>query len=104
MKTFKIFITSLLLFFLSEVVQSQPLNCALFIHGFEGGEESWISSSTPVQWKDAGIIDHYVIIEYETDEITTASGQNLIITRIANSMSQSCINGRWVLVGHSLGG
>lgn len=79
---------------------------ALFIHGFEGSGESWISSGTPSDWVNAGVIDDYVVISYQTGELATPAGQAAVIQRIATEMAlkDPAATGRWVLVGHSMGG
>lgn len=79
---------------------------ALFIHGFQGSDESWSGSGTPDDWVNAGIIDGYALLNYDTDDLTSAAGQASLIQQIATKMGQQDPSGSgdWIIVGHSMGG
>ena len=76
---------------------------ALFIHGFEGSADSWESSDTPELMVEMGVINDFDLLVYETEEVAAENGLQSLIQEIAGIM-QARGSGRWVLIGHSLGG
>ncbi len=94
---------SILLFFLF-TSNAFGQDYALFLHGFEGSEESWLNSGTPDDWVTAGIIDDYIAISYDVADLASSSSQAQLINSIASQMSQKSSTGNWVIVGHSMGG
>lgn len=95
------FLSTILMMILVCSLQAQDY--ALFIHGFEGSADSWESSDTPDEMIEMGVIDAYDLLVYETEEVAAENGlQNLIEEAAGIMMARG--PGRWVLVGHSLGG
>jgi pimeloyl-ACP methyl ester carboxylesterase len=90
--------------FLSLYLNGMSQDYALFIHGFQGSDESWLGSGTPDDWVIAGVIDNYVVINYDLEDLESASSQAALIASIAGEMNNLSPTGNWVIVGHSLGG
>lgn len=78
----------------------------VFVHGFNGGSEKWLQESgVPQAWKDDGIINDYVALDYETMELKNPSSQALLLSKFIGQMeSVGSKDDEWIIVGHSLGG
>ncbi len=98
-------ITLILFLFLINIgLKSQDY--ALFLHGFQGSDESWAGSGTPNDWVTDGIIDDYVLLNYSIGDLKSPASQASLIQQIAIEMGQKdpTKTANWVLVGHSMGG
>lgn len=102
MKTRLILVLIIVLTTLSAALGQQKM--ALFLHGFEGDADSWLSANTPQQWVSEGIVDGYVNFTYRTTELAPDS-LVFLFSKFANTLNTIDFpNTEWVIVAHSLGG
>jgi pimeloyl-ACP methyl ester carboxylesterase len=106
MKRLKIYLTTLFLISIIGNVNAQK-KIGVFVHGFNGGSEKWLQDSkVPINWKEEGIIDEFVALDYETMELATPNSQAELLIKFTDSMKEkgNPSQDQWIIIGHSLGG
>tara|TARA_R110002124_G_scaffold252177_3_gene417421 strand:- start:1118 stop:2635 length:1518 start_codon:yes stop_codon:yes gene_type:complete len=91
----------------------------VFVHGFNGSSEKWtVESKVPQNWKNDGVIDDFVALDYKTEELATEQSQGILLNEFIKRMDailgdpsddmsvtlSNRANNEWIIVGHSLGG
>jgi|GEM_PF-1120725 pimeloyl-ACP methyl ester carboxylesterase len=91
----------------------------IFVHGFNGSSDKWTEESrVPQAWKDDGIINDFVALNYKTEELATVASQTALLNKFKSAMDglfdnpennpnvtlANRANNEWIIIGHSLGG
>jgi pimeloyl-ACP methyl ester carboxylesterase len=102
----KYLMVCIVLIFISSNLYAQR-KIAVFVHGFEGNGQKWLTASkVPQGFLNNRTISDYVILQYETEELSTKESQKELLDRFAQQMRAvgNPASDEWILIGHSLGG